>query len=132
MQFMNVSGRATAQAATFYKVEPGRVLVLHDEIDMDFGRLQVKVGGGHGGHNGLRSITQDLGSPDFIRVRCGVGRPPVTHKEAVAGYVLANFAKAEQEELRLLIGDAADAAEMVVKQGVAPAMNKFNQKKKQA
>ncbi len=129
MQFMNLSGKATAQAATFYKVAPDHIIVIHDELDMDFGRLQVKVGGGHGGHNGLRSITQDLGSADFLRIRCGIGRPGSTHKDAVAGYVLANFAKADHEEVRLLVGEAADAVEAVLELGPTAAMNRFNTKK---
>src|SRR5689334_15879220 len=83
MEYMNVSGPPVGRTASFFKVAPSRVVVIHDDIDLDFGRLKVKVGGGHGGHNGLRSITEHLG-PEFIRVRCGVGKPN-GGKERVVG-----------------------------------------------
>ena len=124
MQFMNVSGQAVQRAAAFYQVEAKDVIVIHDEIDLDFGRIKVKVGGGHGGHNGLRSITEQLG-PAFIRIRCGVGHPG--HKDRVIGHVLGPFSKPEQKELPFLVGVAADAAEAIVKDGITPAMNQFNQ-----
>jgi len=129
MQFMNLSGKAVQQAAVFYKIAPAQIIVVHDEIDLPFGRLQVKLGGGHGGHNGLRSITQELGSPEFVRVRCGVGRPRSTDREAVANYVLSGFAKAERDELGVTIAEAGDAVELVLRTGVTAAMNKVNSKK---
>ena len=128
-QFMNLSGQAVASAAGFYKVAPAQIVVIHDELDLELGRLQVKAGGGHGGHNGLRSITQVLGSPEFVRVRCGIGRPRSTERDAVANYVLANFAKADRAVVEALIAEAADATEVVLKSGLTPAMNRFNVKK---
>src|SRR5438105_1348966 len=86
MEYMNVSGPVVQRTATFYQVEPKSILIIHDEIDLDFGRVKLKAGGGHGGHNGLRSVTEQIG-PDFLRVRCGVGHPG--HKERVVGHVLS-------------------------------------------
>jgi PTH1 family peptidyl-tRNA hydrolase len=127
LQFMNVSGEAAARAAAFYQVEPERVIVVHDEIDLDFGRIKVKVGGGHGGHNGLRSLCDHLG-PGFLRVRCGVGRPGggAGDRERVVGHVLGPFSRAEQKELPLLIETAADAVESLVREGTTATMNRFN------
>ncbi|HZU84458.1 MAG TPA: aminoacyl-tRNA hydrolase [Polyangiaceae bacterium] len=123
MEYMNVSGPPVQRAAAFYQVEPKDIVVLHDDIDLEFGRLKVKVGGGHGGHNGLRSLVEHVG-PAFIRVRCGVGHPG--HKERVVGHVLGGFGKAEQKELPLLVGAAADAVETIIEKGVVAAMNRFN------
>ena len=122
-QYMNVSGPPVADAAGFYKIEPRDVVVVHDDIDLDFGRIKVKVGGGHGGHNGLRSLHQHVG-PAYVRVRCGVGHPG--HKERVVGHVLGAFSKAERKELPFLVGAAADAVESVLRDGAAKAMNQFN------
>jgi PTH1 family peptidyl-tRNA hydrolase len=128
-EYMNVSGRAVQRAAAFYGVEPASIVVVHDEIDFDFGRLALKVGGGHGGHNGVRSIIQDLGSPDFVRVRCGVGRPGGGRPGGnVSGHVLGDFGKAEQTEAEILVKEAADAVEEIVRKGPVHAMNRFNQK----
>lgn len=124
-EYMNLSGQPVQRVADFYQVPPAQVVVVHDEIDLEFGRLKVKVGGGHGGHNGLRSLTQLIG-PAFIRVRCGVGHPG--SKERVVGHVLGPFSKAELTELPLLIERAADAVETLLKDGVQAAMNAFNQK----
>jgi PTH1 family peptidyl-tRNA hydrolase len=129
MQFMNVSGRAVQQTAAFYKLEPNDVVVAHDELDLDFGVLRIKVGGGHAGHNGLRSIMQDLGTPEFVRVRCGVGRPPGT-KGFVADYVLSDFPKAQLVEAEILVKEAADAMEDIIKRGPLMAMNRFNVREK--
>lgn len=129
MEFMNCSGPPTQRAAAFFQVQPKDVIVLHDEIDLDFGRIKVKVGGGHGGHNGLRSLHEQLG-PDYVRVRCGVGHPG--HKDRVVGHVLGPFSKAEQKELPFLIGAAADAVEAIVKDGSLAAMNRFNTVKDRA
>src|SRR5687768_6949348 len=98
-EYMNVSGEATQRAAAFYKVEPSATLVIHDEIDLEFGTLRIKVGGGHGGHNGLRSMTQQLGE-EYLRLRCGVGKPvdKGVAKEKVVGHVLGGFSKEEQKE----------------------------------
>lgn len=122
-EYMNVSGPPVQRTAGFYKVEPKQIVVIHDEIDLDFGRLKVKVGGGHGGHNGLRSIIEQMGA-EFIRVRCGVGKPNT--KEKVVGHVLGGFDKGEQSELPFLVGGAADAVELILKKGVTAAMNQMN------
>lgn len=124
MEYMNLSGPPVQRAAAFYQVEPKDVIVIHDEIDLDFGRVKLKAGGGHGGHNGLRSITSHIG-PDFLRVRCGVGHPG--SKERVVSHVLGPFSKAEQKEVPLLVASAADAVESMIRDGVTSAMNKFNQ-----
>jgi PTH1 family peptidyl-tRNA hydrolase len=130
MQYMNVSGRAVQQAAAFYQLEPKDIVVVHDEIDLELGRLKVKQGGGHAGHNGIRSIAQDLASPDFARVRCGVGRPRGA-KGNVADFVLGDFAKADTEEKNILIQEAADAVEAVLKLGPLLAMNQYNAREKE-
>ena len=130
MEFMNVSGQAVRQVAGFHKIPAARTIVVHDELDVPFGRLKLGTGGGPGGHNGVRSIIADLGTPDFIRVRVGIDRPPPNWKGA--DYVLANFTGAEQKELPALIDLAADAVADIVERGLPAAMNKFNQKPKAA
>ncbi|MBN8472215.1 aminoacyl-tRNA hydrolase [Corallococcus exiguus] len=127
--FMNLSGRSVAEAARFYKVAVQDVLVVHDELDLPFGRLQLKAGGGAGGHNGLKSMVQCLGEDAFIRVRVGIGKPEGPNaKERVAGYVLSNFDDGERRQLEELIGKAADMAESWVRDGLATAMNRHNRK----
>jgi PTH1 family peptidyl-tRNA hydrolase len=130
MEYMNLSGHAVQRTSAFHKVEPKHVIVVHDEIDLPMGRLKLKVGGGHGGHNGIRSIVQELGSADFARVRCGVGRPgaPGGAGKAVADHVLSDFGKADKIEAEILIKEAADAVESMIKQGPQLAMNRFNTK----
>jgi PTH1 family peptidyl-tRNA hydrolase len=126
---MNLSGHAVQRTAAFHKVDPKHVIVVHDEIDLPLGRLRLKVGGGHGGHNGLRSIVQELGSADFARVRCGVGRPGQGgggRGGEVADFVLSDFGKSEKTEAEILIKEAADAVEEMMKKGPQLAMNKFN------
>jgi PTH1 family peptidyl-tRNA hydrolase len=130
MEFMNVSGQAVRQVAGFHKIPAARTIVVHDELDVPFGRLKLGTGGGAGGHNGVRSIIADLGTPDFARVRVGVDRPPPNWQGA--DYVLANFTGAEQKELPALIDLAADAVEEIVARGLPAAMNKFNTKPKAA
>jgi len=126
-EYMNVSGHAVQRSAAFYQVEPKQIVVVHDEIDLPLGTLRVKVGGGHGGHNGLRSIIQELGTQEFMRVRVGVGRPgPAGKGSNVAGFVLDDFAKSERTEVEIVIKEAADAVEEVIKNGPTRAMNKFN------
>jgi len=122
-EFMNLSGGATQRVAAFYKIEPSHIVVIHDELDLDFGKLRVKVGGGHGGHNGLRSVSEQLG-PAYIRVRCGVGKP--NSKERTVGHVLGGFDKQESKDLPLMIGEAADAVETLLEKGPIVAMNKHN------
>jgi PTH1 family peptidyl-tRNA hydrolase len=126
MEFMNVSGQAVRQVAGFHKIPATHVIVVHDELDVPFGRLKLAAGGGAGGHNGIRSIITELGTQDFPRVRVGVDRPPPEWKGA--DYVLANFTGAEQKTLPEFIDLAADAVEDIIARGLAAAMNKFNQK----
>jgi len=109
MEFMNVSGQVVRQVAGFHKIPAARTIVVHDELDLPFGRLKLGVGGGAGGHNGVRSVIADLGTPDFVRVRVGIDRPPPEWKGA--DYVLANFTGAEQKALPALLDLAADAVE---------------------
>jgi peptidyl-tRNA hydrolase, PTH1 family len=130
MEYMNVSGRAVQRVAAFYQVPPGELVVVHDEIDLPLSTLRVKVGGGHAGHNGIRSITQDLGSPEFVRVRVGVGRP--AGQKAAAGHVLEDFGKSEQEEVKILVQEAADAVEEILRRGALMAMNKVNVRSKES
>ncbi|RKH37025.1 aminoacyl-tRNA hydrolase [Corallococcus sicarius] len=127
--FMNLSGRAVAEAARFYKVDVQDVLVIHDELDLPFGRLQLKAGGGAGGHNGLKSLVSSLGEDAFIRVRVGIGKPEGPNaKERVAGYVLSNFDDGERRQLDELIARAADMTESWLRDGLATAMNRHNRK----
>jgi PTH1 family peptidyl-tRNA hydrolase len=114
---MNESGESVSPARGALKVPLDRILVLHDEIDLPFGDIRVRLGGGLAGHNGLKSLNRSLGSPDFWRVRTGVGRPPTTDPDRVAAYVLGRFREPE-EEVRLLVEQAADAAERLL--GDAP------------
>jgi peptidyl-tRNA hydrolase, PTH1 family len=127
MEYMNVSGQAVARVAGFWKVPVAEVIVVHDELDLPFGRLKLGAGGGHGGHNGIRSLLADLGDASFARVRVGVGRPTPGHDPA--NYLLSSFSRAEAKELPDLIGAAADAVEEILKGGLTAAMNKFNQRR---
>jgi PTH1 family peptidyl-tRNA hydrolase len=131
LQYMNLSGGPVQGAMTFFRVAPPNLIVIHDEIDLPFLRLRVKQGGGHGGHNGLRSISQAIG-PDYLRVRVGVGRPGGTSseggsgKERVTGHVLGPFSRADKLELPAYLDRVADAVEAILLQGLAFAMNNFN------
>ncbi len=122
--YMNLSGGPVAQLAKFYKVPPERVVVIHDELDLDFDTVRVKVGGGHGGHNGLRDIIARLGGQDFVRVRVGIGRPP--GRQDPADFVLKDFSVEERKALPVLLEDAADAVAAVVADGALAAENRFN------
>ena len=126
MEFLNLSGQAVQKVAGFHKIPATSTIVVHDELDVPFGRLKLAAGGGAGGHNGIRSIIADLGTPDFPRVRVGIDRPPPEWKGA--DYVLANFTGTEQKQLPEVIDLAADAVEEIVTRGLPAAMNKFNQK----
>jgi PTH1 family peptidyl-tRNA hydrolase len=128
MEFMNVSGQAVRQVAGFHKIPAAQTIVVHDELDVPFGRLKLGAGGGAGGHNGIRSVIAELGTPDFARVRFGVDRPPPSWQGA--DYVLANFTGAEQQDLPALIDLACDAVEDIVARGLMAAMNKFNTRPK--
>ncbi|OBA92275.1 aminoacyl-tRNA hydrolase [Mycolicibacterium fortuitum] len=119
--YMNESGRQVGPLAKFYSVPPGRIVVIHDELDIDFGRIRLKIGGGEGGHNGLRSVASALGSKDFQRVRIGVGRPP--GRKDPAAFVLEAFTAPERTELPTICEQAADATELLIAQGLEPAQN---------
>jgi PTH1 family peptidyl-tRNA hydrolase len=121
--YMNVSGQPVASIAGYYKVPPTDTIVVHDDMDLPFGRLRVRVGGSHAGHNGVRDIQRVLGT-EFVRVRVGVGRPPEGWDPA--DYVLANWTAEESAGLDAVVDRAADAVETVVGDGVAVAMNRFN------
>ena len=124
--FMNLSGDSVQPAAAFLKFEPKQIVVVHDELDLPWKDVKLKLGGGHAGHNGLRSMIDRLGSPDFVRVRVGIGRPPAGFKGDVADYVLQNFDAMEQAELPDVIDRAAAAVEAVITKGAQPAMNALN------
>jgi peptidyl-tRNA hydrolase, PTH1 family len=122
--YMNESGRSVGAAARFFKVEPEQVLVVHDDVDLDPGRLQARAGGGLAGHNGLRSLAQHLGSQEFERLRIGVGRPGRGDPRSVADYVLSPFAP--EDDADALVSRAADAVEAVVSDGLDAAQQRFN------
>jgi PTH1 family peptidyl-tRNA hydrolase len=122
--YMNASGQSIAAAAKFFKTPVEAVLVVHDDVDLDEGRLQAREGGGLAGHNGLRSIASSLGSQDFLRLRVGVGRPGRGDRRSVADFVLAPFAP--ETDVEALVGHSADAVEAIVRDGVAEAQRRFN------
>jgi PTH1 family peptidyl-tRNA hydrolase len=124
--FMNESGRAVSAAARFYKLEPDEVLVIHDEGDFDLGRLELKVGGGLGGHNGLRSVAQHLKTQDFLRLRIGVGRPERGDRRPLADYVLSNFES--HDDADALVNRAADAVEQLDADGLEHAQAAVNRR----
>jgi PTH1 family peptidyl-tRNA hydrolase len=124
--YMNRSGESVQPAAAFFKIAPPEVLVVHDEIDLPWGDLRLKVGGGHAGHNGVRSIIDRLGTPDFIRLRVGVGRPPPGYRGEGKDWVLSGFDAVQRAELPAIVDRALDAIERVLKDGVAAAMNVAN------
>ena len=122
--YMNVSGQSIGAARKFFKVDPADVLVVHDDVDLEAGRLQAKFGGGLAGHNGLRSIAQALGTNDFLRLRIGVGRPGRGDRRSVADYVLGGFEP--EVDLDLLIGRSADAVETMARDGLEEAQRRYN------
>jgi peptidyl-tRNA hydrolase, PTH1 family len=124
--YMNESGRSVGAAAQFFKLDPDAVLVVHDEGDFELGRLEIKVGGGYGGHNGLRSIGQHLGTPDFLRLRIGVGRPERGDPRPLADYVLSNFEPHDDPEA--LVARAADAVEQLDADGIERAQARVNRR----
>lgn len=124
LTYMNLSGEAVAPLVRRYRVDPERLLVVHDEMDLELGRLQVKAGGGLAGHNGLRSIVSHLHTQDFLRIRIGIGKPP--GRREGADHVLRRFGKAERELVDVTVEQAADAVEVILSDGVAAAMNRFN------
>ena len=122
--YMNESGRSISAAARFYKVPVDSVVVVHDDVDLDLGRLQARAGGGLAGHNGLRSIAQALGGSDFLRIRIGVGRPGRGDRRDVADFVLSPFAPHEDRDG--IVGRAADAVELLVRDGLEETQRRFN------
>lgn len=122
--YMNVSGGPVAALAKFYGVDPDHVIVVHDELDIPFDTIKLKVGGGHGGHNGLRDIAKAINTPDFARVRVGIGRPP--GRQDPADWVLSPFAGDQREHLAMLIDDSADAVEILATDGLLAAQQKFH------
>jgi peptidyl-tRNA hydrolase, PTH1 family len=124
MTFMNVSGRPVAALRGFYKVPGDRIVVIHDELDIPFDTVRVKLGGGDNGHNGLRSVTAALGSRDYYRIRVGIGRPP--GRMDPAAFVLRDFSATEREALPVLLSRSADATEVLLERGLAAAQNVFH------
>lgn len=122
--YMNESGGPVKALATFYKVPVDRIVAIHDELDIDFGSLRCKKGGGDNGHNGLRSMRSSLGTGEFYRVRAGIGRPP--GRQDVADFVLSNYSSAERKELPLQIDLAADAVESLILDGLEKTQQRFN------
>ncbi|WP_394279630.1 aminoacyl-tRNA hydrolase [Microbacterium sp.] len=122
--FMNVSGGPVASLAKFYGVPAERVVVVHDELDIPFDSLKLKVGGGHGGHNGVRDVAKALGTPEFPRVRVGIGRPP--GRQDPADWVLDPFGSAERGTLPMVLSDAADAVELLVDEGLLAAQQRYH------
>ena len=122
--YMNESGRSIAAARRFFKVDPGDLLVVHDDVDLEPGRLQARLGGGLAGHNGLRSIAQAVGTNDFLRLRIGVGRPGRGDRRSVADYVLDDFE--EEVDVDSLIERAADAVETMARDGLEETQQRFN------
>lgn len=125
LTYMNLSGKSVAAARSFFDVAMENVIVVHDDLDLAPGTVRVKAGGGHGGHNGLRDIIAKTGLSDFVRVRLGIGRP---EKGSVTDWVLNPFSKDELQVLDAQLADAADAIELILKDGVVVAQNRFNSK----
>ncbi|MCR5978631.1 aminoacyl-tRNA hydrolase [Gordonia jinghuaiqii] len=119
--YMNESGRQIGPLAKFYSIAPDDLIVVHDELDIDFGAVRLKRGGGEGGHNGLRSISQVIGTRDYLRVRIGIGRPP--GRQDPADFVLKPFPASARSEVELLIGNGCDAVELLVSQDLEDAQN---------
>lgn len=122
--YMNESGGPVAALRDFFRVPVDRIVVVHDDLDIEFGAIRVKQGGGDGGHNGLRSITKSLGDKEYVRVRFGIGRPP--GRMDPAAFVLKDFATVERKELDVHLERAADATESVVRDGVAATQNLYH------
>ncbi len=127
--YMNLSGDSVQPAAAFLKVAPADIIVVHDELDLPWNDIRLKVGGGHAGNHGVRSILQRLGTPEFIRVRVGIGKPPPGFRGGGADWVLSGFDPVERAELPDIVARAVDAVRRVVDDGIAAAMNAVNTKK---
>ncbi|MGP9662805.1 aminoacyl-tRNA hydrolase [Arthrobacter sp. AOP36-C1-22] len=124
MTYMNLSGGPVAGLARFFDVDPEHIIAIHDEIDIPFNTVKLKIGGGEGGHNGLRDISKALSTKEYYRVRVGVGRPP--GRMETADFVLRDFGTTERKELPFLLADAADAAELLVREGLQAAQQKHH------
>ncbi|WP_423184040.1 aminoacyl-tRNA hydrolase [Arthrobacter sp. NyZ413] len=124
MSYMNVSGGPVSGLASFFNIAPDHVIAVHDEIDIPFNTVKLKIGGGEGGHNGLRDISKALATKDYLRVRVGVGRPP--GRMDTADYVLRDFGTVEKKDLPFLLDEAADAVEMLMSDGLLAAQQKFH------
>ncbi|SFC27860.1 peptidyl-tRNA hydrolase, PTH1 family [Nocardioides terrae] len=122
--YMNETGGPVKALATFYKVQPDRLVVIHDELDIPFDTMRVKLGGGDNGHNGLKSIRGSLGTGDFYRVRVGIGRPP--GRQDVADFVLTNYSATERKVLPFQVDTAADAVESLITEGLEKTQSRFN------
>lgn len=124
LTYMNLSGGPAAALAQFYGIEPDRIIAVHDELDIPFGSIKLKIGGGEGGHNGLRDMTKALGTKDYYRVRTGIGRPP--GRMQTADFVLKPFSQVEKKELPFVVSDSAQAVELLMKEGLLAAQQKFH------
>lgn len=124
LSYMNLSGGPIVALCRFYKVPPEQVIAVHDEMDIPYGQVRAKRGGGEGGHNGLRSISKSLGTKDYLRVRVGIGRPP--GRQDPANYVLADFSGAERKELDFVLDRSADVVEAIVTRGLEWAQNAYH------
>lgn len=124
--YMNTSGGPVSALLKYYDVAPDHLIVVHDEVDVPFDTVKLKIGGGEGGHNGLRDISKAISTRDYVRVRVGVGRPP--GRMDTADYVLKDFGATERKDLPLLLDSAADAVEMVITDGLLAAQGKFHTK----
>lgn len=122
--YMNESGGPVASLGAFYKLDPARLVVVHDELDIPYSTLRLKFGGGDNGHNGLRSIRRSIGTGEFFRVRCGIGRPP--GRQDAASFVLSPFSSVERKELPLFVERAGDAVETLTLEGLEKAQNAFH------
>lgn len=124
LTYMNLSGGPVAALARFYKIPPARILAVHDELDLPYGQIRAKLGGGEGGHNGLRSMSQSLSTKDYLRTRFGIGRPP--GRQDPADYVLSDFSPAERKDLDFLVDRAADAVESIITRGLEWTQNAYH------
>jgi PTH1 family peptidyl-tRNA hydrolase len=124
MTYMNLSGGPVSALRQFYRVPLAQVLAVHDDLDIPYGQLRIKQGGGEGGHNGLRSMSQSLGDKNYLRVRFGIGRPP--GRQDPADYVLSDFSAVERKELEFLLDRAADATESVIRYGLERTQNAYH------
>lgn len=124
LTYMNVSGGPVSALAQFYGIDPEKIIVVHDELDIPFDSIKLKIGGGEGGHNGLRDITKALGTKNYYRVRTGIGRPP--GRMQTADFVLKPFSQLERKELPFLISDSAQAVELLIREGLIAAQQKYH------